>query len=225
MFLFWKYFTSTDNYYKLPEPNNLSEIKQIDHIQSTNKHLKKSITILIREFYDFENDLQHSIDSIINLIPNVQIYIIYNVEPYPPMSFMANYSTLYSNIKFINLNFDVKKSSKNLSPIFSIKTKYTLFIPDSIRLGGRSILQKMLKEIENTTGLLNGIKKSNTNANKIINRKIVVTSFSSNQKTAGNCCAIKNDIVNWTMEFTVKNDTKHCDMVRFFYTYTYAYMF
>lgn len=203
MFLFWKYFSVSDEYGATER--SAMAAKQVDHIQSTNKHIKKTITVVIRDFYDFENDLQRSIDSILNLIPSVQILVIYNVEPYPPMPFMANYSAMYSNVRFIDLSFDVKKSSKTLSPVFGVRTKYALFLPDSVRLGGRSILQKMLKEIESETA-----KKANS---KGVNRKVVVTQFASSQKTAGNCCSIKNDAVNWTMEFTVKNGSADCDMV------------
>lgn len=207
MCLFWKYFSVSDEYGATER--SAVAAKQIDHVQSTNKHIKKTITVVICDFYDFENDLQRSIDSILNLIPSVQILVIYNVEPYPPMPFMANYSAMYSNVRFINLSFDVKKSSKALSPVFGVKTKYTLFLPDSVRLGGRSILQKMLKEIE--AGVPETAKR--TNASKSVNRKVVVTQFASNQKTAGNCCSIKNDAINWTMEFTVKNGSTNCDMV------------
>lgn len=213
IFLFWKFYAISDAY-KSQTDSRVPANKQIDHIQTTNKHIKKTVTIVIRDFYDFENDLQRSIDSILGLIPTVQIIVIYNVEPYPPIPFMANYSALYSNVKFIDLSFDVKKTSKSLAPVFVIKTKYTLLLPDSVRLGGRSIIQKMLKEIENTAGLADGVRKIDATTNKSINRKIVVTPFTSNQKTMGNCCSIRNDYVNWTMEFSVTNDSKNCDMVQ-----------
>lgn len=204
-------------------------VRQKDRIQSTNRHIKKAITIVFRDFYHFENDLQHSIDSILNLIPSVQIVVVYDSEPYPPMAFIANYTTIYSNVKFINLSFDVKKTARALSPVFQMKTKYALFMPDSVRLGGRTIVQKMLKEIEKvdkgdaerTKQILSEGNEggagsvASSSSSKSICRKVVVIPFASNVKTMGNCCRIKMDLANWTMEYSVKNGTDNCDMVIF----------
>lgn len=202
-------------------------VRQKDRIQSTNRHIKKAITIVFRDFYHFENDLQHSIDSILNLIPNVQIVVVYDTEPYPPMTFITNYTAIHSNVKFINLSFDVKKTAKALSPVFQMKTKYALFMPDSVRLGGRTIVQKMLKEIEKVEkgdadrekqkasegGSGGGSGSTSSSSSKSIIRRIVVIPFASNVKTMGNCCRIKMDLANWTMEYSVKNGTDNCDMV------------
>lgn len=222
------------------------KIKQKERLQSTNKHIKRAITIIFRDFYHFDNDLEHSIDSILNLIPNIQILVVYDDEPYPPLTFIANFTTIHTNVKFINLKFDVRKSEVELSPIQQIRTKYVLFVPDSFRFGGRAIIQKMLKEIEKEPlklieldtqnpinialrGLgadvtLSSDQKRTANnvkdvtdrfkANgKIFNKKMAIIPFASNAKTMGNCCSIDLDFANWTMEYSVKNDTNDCDMV------------
>lgn len=214
--------------------------KQKDRVQSTNKHIKKTITIIFRDFYHFENDLQHSIDSILNLIPNIQIIVIYDNEPYPPLSFISNYTASRNNIKFVNLNFDIRKTAKTLSPINLVRTKYILFVPDSFRFGGRAIIQKMLKEMSSTEQITETISnesskmsadssyKKNTQENfmeitgenkskslgKSSIKRIVIIPFASNVRTMGNCCGMKLDFMNWTMEYSVKNDTTNCDMVR-----------
>lgn len=180
-----------------PKPSN--------RIQSTNKHIKKAITIIFRDVFHFDNDLKDSIDSILNLIPNVQILVVCDEEPYPPLSFVANYTVTRTNVKFINLAFDVTKSATAVNPITQIKTKYVLFMPDSVRIGGRSIMQKMLKEIERVDGV------DNDEHGAV--RKIVAVPFASNVKTIGNCCSIQLDFPNWTIEYSVKNGTDNCDMV------------
>lgn len=212
--------------------------------EKTNRHIKKAITIIFRDFYHFENDLKHSIDSILNLIPNVQIIVAYEDEPYPPLSFIANYTATHPNVKYINLNFDIRKTSRALSPLLQIKTKLTLFVPDSFRFGGRAIIQKMLNEIEkesntmkNDNNVVDSLDQStiqgdnsegfttnkNNNYNdkikatsKFINKKVVIIPFASNAKTMSNCCRINIDIANWTMEYNVKNNTRRCDMVNIF---------
>lgn len=249
LFYTWKWFlhskSTNDTLIIDAKLINAANNKQ-NRMHSTNKHIKKAITIIFRDFYHFENDLHHSIDSILNLIPNIQILVIYEDEPYPPLSFVCNYTVTHSNVKFINLNFDIRKTSKALSPLVQIRTKYVLFVPDSFRFGGRAIIQKMLTEIEKdpngkdasnsavVTGATNDGKTNDANAASIdrnsensdgnndknkstgkpMNKKIVIIPFASNVKTMSNCCRINVDIANWTMEYSVKNDTHHCDMVR-----------
>lgn len=201
--------------------------RQKERIQSTNKHIKKTITIIFRDFYHFENDLQHSIDSILNLIPNVQILVVCDDEPYPPLSFISNYTSTHLNVKFINLSFDIRKTAKALSPIYQVRTKYVLFAPDSFRFGGRAIIQKMIKEMERESGGVeataspndgnnnhqNANDKSRMTNGKVTSKKVLIVPFASNVKTMGNCCRIKLDFANWSIEYSVKNDTADCDMV------------
>lgn len=248
----WKWFLVGES-----EPNPTvvnsfatnEKAKQKERIQSANKHIKKTITIIFRDFYHFENDLQHSIDCILNLIPNVQILVVYDDEPYPPLSFISNYTSTRTNVKFINLNFDIRKTAKALSPIYQIRTKYVLFVPDSFRFGGRAIIQKMIKEIETETtpqqqpqqqrkaikttqtpfsasdgdaNVQNPNSDNNLSIDKNKNSKstikrILIVPFASNVKTMGNCCRIELDFANWSMEYSVKNDSTDCDMVNYLF--------
>lgn len=197
--------------------------KPKDRIQSTNKHIKKTITIIFRDFYHFENDLKLSIDSIVTLIPNVQILVIYDEEPYPPMDYLTNY-TVRNNVKLIRLGFDINKTAKLMSPIFQIRTKYVLILPDSVRLGGRSIIQKMLKEMGNVES--HADEKTNKKENSVRGpRNMVVVPFASNVRDFSNCCSIKIDFANWTIEYSVKNGSVNCDMVScliFFFHWQYC---
>lgn len=188
--------------------------KPKDRIQSTNKHIKKTITIIFRDFYHFENDLKGSIESIVSLIPNLQILVIYDDEPYPPMEYLANY-TIKNNVKLIRLGFDVNKTAKLMSPIFQIRTKYVLILPDGVRLGGRSIIQKMLREMGNNENHVDSVNEKMNKKDGLArgSRNMVVVPFASNVKDFSNCCSIKTDFVNWTVEYSVKNGTSNCDMV------------
>lgn len=200
-------------------------VKPKDKIQTANKHIKKTITIIFRDFYHFDNDLKGSIDSILTLIPAVQIFIVYNEEPYPPLDYLANYTTK-NNVKFVNLGFDVRKSAKMLTPIYQIKTKYVLLLPDSVRLGGRSIIQKMLKELNSgdeqqqqhqpvVLAADGGTKKDEKHGATAAKgpKKMLVIPFASNVRTMTNCCQLKLDMANWTLEYSVKNGTNSCDLV------------
>lgn len=239
-FCLWKWFLFSETNMNSIKAQSLltnKATKLKDRIRSTNKHISKEITVIFRDFYHFENDLHHSIDSILNLVPHIEILVIYEGEPYPPLNFMKNYSTLHSNVKFIDLSFDVSKTSRALMPLLHVRTKYVLFVPDSFRFGGRAILQKMLAEIQKEPHQRNPLKidgksaslsaepsiaeyitrkstnSSQSNKRKPSTKKVVVIPFASNLKTSSNCCYINIDIANWTMEYSVRNDSQNCDMV------------
>ncbi|XP_065092821.1 ribitol 5-phosphate transferase FKRP [Ochlerotatus camptorhynchus] len=220
------------------KPTRITKFSRIrDRIQNTNKFLKKSITVIFRDFYDFDNDLMQSIASVTNLIPNVQVFVISPEIPYPPLDIFtnpgqtANQTTWFeknSNVKFFSLSYDVSKSLKETLPILQVQTKYVLFLPDSVRLNGRSLLTRMLREISNpsTNDLLlqqhqNLLLRQNNQAieNKIdLNhkpeRKIIAVPFAANQKSLANCCHLQLDLPNWTLEYVTGNETDSCDMYK-----------
>lgn len=208
-----------------------------DRIQNTNKFLKKSLTVIFRDFYDFDNDLTQSIASVTNLIPNVQVFVISPEIPYPPLDIFTNpgqstnQTTWFekdSNVKFFSLGYDVTKSLKDTLPILQVQTKYVLFLPDSVRLNGRSLLTRMLREIATPSQnelLLqqhqNVLLRQNNQAveNKIdLNqkpeRRIIAVPFAGNPKSAANCCHLLLDLPNWTLEYVTGNDTDSCDMYK-----------
>ncbi|XP_062706609.1 ribitol 5-phosphate transferase FKRP [Aedes albopictus] len=208
-----------------------------DRIQNTNKFLKKSLTVIFRDFYDFDNDLTQSIASVTNLIPNVQVFVISPEIPYPPLDIFTNpgqstnQTTWFekdSNVKFFSLGYDVTKSLKDTLPILQVQTKYVLFLPDSVRLNGRSLLTRMLREIATPSQnelLLqqhqNVLLRQNNQAveNKIdLNqkpeRRIIAVPFAGNPKSTANCCHLLLDLPNWTLEYVTGNDTDSCDMYK-----------
>lgn len=194
--------------------------KPRDRIQSANKHIKKTVTIVFRDFYHFDSDLKGSIDSVLALIPNIQILVVYDEEPYPPMEYFANY-TANKNVKFVNLAFDVRRSGKAVFPMYQIKTRYTLLLPDSVRLGGRSIIQKMLKEIGSGTDVMAAANskgnvaadKDSTHGKEKKVKQLLAIPFASNVRGYTNCCKLNLDFSNWTLEYNVKNGSDNCDMV------------
>ncbi|XP_058447694.1 ribitol 5-phosphate transferase FKRP [Malaya genurostris] len=208
-----------------------------DRIQNTNKYLRKSITIVFRDFYDFDNDLMQSIASVTNLIPNIPIFVISPDMPYPPLDIFTspgqsgnqtNWFEKESNVKFFSLGYDITKPLKDTLPILQIKTKYTLFMPDGVRLNGRSLLSRLLQEIStpSTDDLLlqqhqnlllkqnNQIVEHKIDLNQKPEHRIVVVPFASNQKAASNCCNLQLDLPNWTLEYVTGNGTDSCDMYK-----------
>lgn len=198
--------------------------KPRDRIQSANKHIKKMVTIVFRDFYHFDTDLRASIESVLSLIPNIQVVVVYDSEPYPPLDYVSNYTTK-NNVHFVNTEFDVHRTGKSMSPMHFVKTRFTLLMPDSVRLGGRSIIQKMLREIErDEAGNFDGgltrekggdgsdVRREEMSAEKRL-RRMVVVPFSSNIRGYTSCCNLILDFPNWTLEYSVRNGTYNCDLV------------
>lgn len=235
-----KYFTDGPNHaasLSLPIVSP-KPLKPRDRIQSTNKHIKKMVTIVFRDFYFFDTDLQASIESILNLIPSIQIIVVYDTEPYPPLEFVANL-TARNNVYFVSSAFDVFQTGRTASPLNLIRSRYTLIVPDSLRLGGRSILQKMLKEIEKNdygrqVGKLSAalVEKTSptsdggtvntaqphlkvmddTAAKRTTAKKLLIVPFGGNVRHMASCCRLHLGFANWTLEYVTGNGTVNCDL-------------
>lgn len=177
-----------------------------DKTKNSNKHIKKSITVVFRSFYNFENDLKSSIDNLLETIPNLPIVILQDGVSYPPIIYRVNSSlTAAENpVKFFSLGFDIRKNAKDLAPFATIKTRYVLFMPDSVRISSKSLFQKVLK-------VMNNIPASNNT------KTMIVIPFAGNIKTQSSCVQLNLDFPNWTAEYTVTNYTEKCDLVRFLF--------
>ena len=205
----WKYFTSPDHGSADSQIllHEITTTKPLDRIAIANTHLRNSLTIVFRDFQPFDNDLKQSISSFVNLIPNIKILIVCDEIPYPPLDiFMvatpANQSISTSlifqdNVKFMSLSLDLSKNAQDV--LAQIKTKYVLLLPDSVRLAnGRQFLQKLLKELGTMIAERN---------------RMLIIPFLSNKRLVNYCFQINIDPSHWTLEYAVKNGTKHCDMV------------
>lgn len=212
-------------------------LKPRDRIQSANRHIKKMVTIVFRDVYFFDNDIQASIESILALIPSIQIIVIYDEEPYPPLEFVANL-TARSNVQFVSSAFDVQKTGQTASPLNLIRSRYVLLVPDAFRLGGRSILQKILKEIDRDVyespppsalrmmkrsegsvdgGVISSISTVTQPPLKLPRRRVPIkrmlyVPFGNNVRHYASCCRMYLGIANWTLEYAHGNGTIGCDM-------------
>jgi fukutin-related protein len=200
----WKYFTVTDNL----QTNIIQKASSFkttgrDKIQNANKLLRRSVTIVFRDFYHYDNDLKNCIDHLLNLIPDIRIIIVCDELPYPPMSIFSSStnqtssaaltSLIYKeNVQFFHLDMDFSKTTSEKNPLNYIITKYTLFMPDGFRLSnGRQLLQKLIKNLGHSER-----DKSH--------RKILAVPFAANNKLFN----------YWSLQYEVKNTTKNCDMVK-----------
>jgi hypothetical protein len=224
----WKYFYSSENPLdKIPSQKidtTTTPKPKVDRVQEAKKFLQKSLTIIFRDFYHFDNDLKSSIDHLLALIPDLRILVISEDYPYPPINIFATHlasnqtvkpsitNLIYKeNVQFLWLSMDITKTSTELNPLNFIQTKYVCFMPDNFKLAnGRQMFQRMIKLLTNDEHQYSTRWKSK--------RKIVIVPFDSNQRYINYCFQINSDIPNWTLEYEVKNKTTNCDLVWKFYS-------
>lgn len=187
------------------------------------EQLRKTITIVFRIFYSFENDIKESINSILDVVPNMPIVVYLEGIPYPPLTYELRNTSSKSlsadndiNVKFVNLKYDFSQrhNINELNPLSVIRTKYVLFMPDSVRLNNKSILQKILKET-NSQEWLRRTSFDVVKFDEKFIRKILIISFSGNLKSFANCAEIHLDFPNWTIQYmAVNTSSDHCDLVK-----------
>jgi fukutin-related protein len=218
-FVSWKYFIASEHSSDENSIQGSSFIKPTskprDRIKEANKFLRKSVTIIFRDFYHFDNDLKTNIDHLLNLVPDLRILIISDEFPYPPLNiFLSSLSTNQSsssssliykeNVQFFNLDVDLTKTTNEKNPLNFIQTKFVLFMPDSFRLSnGRQLFQRLIKSL-------------GPNIKDRSHRKILIVPFMSTQKLINYCFQINADVPNWTLQYEVKNTTKNCNLVKRF---------
>ncbi|XP_017484571.1 PREDICTED: fukutin-related protein [Rhagoletis zephyria] len=203
-----------------------------DKLKNANKHIRKSITIVFRSFYNFENDLKASIDNLLDIVPNLSVLVLLEGAPYPPVSYERNITASgeENTVRFINLGFDVQKTPEQLNALAAIHTKYVLFLPDSVRLTSKNLLQKILREINSAMPLGAGIAaraplrageaKHQQEARALVPpvgpeetvKRIVIVPFAGNMKSFSSCTQINLDLPNWTIQYVAVNSSDKCDL-------------
>lgn len=160
--------------------------------KSPTKHLSKLITVIIRDFELYENDVTLTAHSFLNIFPMMHLFILYDELPYPPLDIMLTNNSL-PNVKFINLSPSLKSSFMDNYPVAQIRTKYVLFVPDSTRLTSRQTLQVLINEISKREG------------------SIVVAPVRNQRKNIA-CLKINVNIREWVLKYSSTKDLE-CDGV------------
>ncbi|KAL4714989.1 hypothetical protein ACJJTC_003140 [Scirpophaga incertulas] len=156
----------------------------------THLHLSKLITVVFRQFEEFENDVADSVQSFVSAFPNMPILLVCDRKPYPPFPFSATNDTL-RNVKVVSLEFKLDASAADLNPLSYIHTEFVLFVPDSIRVSRRA-LQEM------------------TEFATTLSKHAVGLAVGSSRLI---CLQVKWSYVDWTLQYTKDSSGKICDSV------------
>lgn len=130
----WKVFLSFSNETK--SSANVFQNKSI-------KHVSRLVTIIIRDVELNNNDVSSTVESIFHLYPNIQVFVVTNGIPYPPLRVFQTNNTS-KNVRLLNLqnSFDVPHFQSY--PLYYVTTPFVLFLPDSTRITNRHVVQQMV---------------------------------------------------------------------------------
>lgn len=161
--------------------------------KTPNKHLSKLITVIIRQFETYENDVSATVESILTLFPHIHIYIICDDIPYPPLNILYGNGTS-KQVHLLNLGLSLGVPLKDRLPSLSISTKYALFIPDSTRIPSRQVVQAMVNEVIKHPGDL-------------------CAALYANDKSPS-CLGVEVNIREWSLKYSkMDEEGKVCDAV------------
>ncbi|EFN86078.1 fukutin-related protein [Harpegnathos saltator] len=114
--------------------------------QKLHRHLARLVTIVIRQFESFENDVASVVESVLNSFPTIPILIICDELPYPPLELdFANESM--RNVRLISLRPEFNKSFEERNPLYYIRTKFVMFLPDATRLSTKQVIQETISQV------------------------------------------------------------------------------
>ncbi|XP_051900040.1 fukutin-related protein [Pristis pectinata] len=101
------------------------------------------ITVLIREFEDFENWVVGVAQSFMKKRPDQPIVVVADKLPYPPLDLPDK-----QNIQVVLLKASPDQPHYVIRPEFYIKTEYTLLVPDGVQLDSTQQIDRLLQEFE-----------------------------------------------------------------------------
>lgn len=134
----------------LMHANNLFSVDE--YVLSAGSHYKgqdahhlliaKQVTVIIREFEDFENRLNETVNNFKRISPYLTMIVVSDNVPYPPVKL-----NLTQTVRFVNLQLkpDSDHPEKVLSQL--ITTPYIMFVPDGTNVTTAAALLLTLRNV------------------------------------------------------------------------------
>lgn len=157
------------------------------------KHLSRSLTVVFRQFEEFENDVADSVQSFVSAFPNMPILVVSKSMPYPPLPFSVTNETL-RNVKVVSLELRLDGSPADVNLWTYINSDYVLFVPDSTRVS-RRVLQQA------TSALIASGTSNNAIAIGVGGAQL-------------SCMSVKWDYPEWTLQYAKGGNVRACDAIQ-----------
>lgn len=117
-------------------PNDL-----LTSLGGSRSEIAKVITVVVREFEFFENDLSETVQSFLKVLPSVRVVILADAYPYPPLQIP---SADDGDVRLVVLRPRVDEPSFVSRPEQYVHTPFVLLVPDSVRLTSDTKIEEML---------------------------------------------------------------------------------
>nr|XP_033809793.1 fukutin-related protein [Geotrypetes seraphini]XP_033809794.1 fukutin-related protein [Geotrypetes seraphini] len=149
------------------------------------------VTILIREFEDFENHVAEAIQSFLQQRPDQPLVVVADHLPYPPLALAA-----VPNVQLVILKPSPDQPSHISKPEFYIQTDYVVLVPDGVQVDSMRPLDKMLEEIKASKG------------------KTVMVAAPVHSLSPLQCLDVKVNLREWTITYRMATSSRVCSAVQ-----------
>ena len=119
-----------------PKVNNPTVVQP----QKLHRRLARLLTVIIRQFENFENDVTTTVKTILNSFPSMSIIVVCDEFIYPPLELDFSNDTL-KNVKLVYLEPSFNRTAEDRDPLSYVHTRFVAFLPDATRLITKQTLQ------------------------------------------------------------------------------------
>lgn len=158
------------------------------------KTFQNEVTVVIMEFEDYENDIPRCVQSVLDVFPKINIVVLSNRRPYPPLDLP------WDNVQLVVAEIPPDQKQSSGRPENYITTPYVLVMPDGSRFDSAKLPLSMLASLKETS---------------TSNSKIVAVPLESRKPLQ--CYNLKVDLKRWTLQYSLsKNlsgDFMICDSI------------
>ncbi|XP_015676477.1 fukutin-related protein [Protobothrops mucrosquamatus] len=109
--------------------------------------LRPGVTILIRDFEDFENYVPSVVRSFLKQHPELPVLVVADSWPYPPLLLPK-----VPNVQLVILKPSPAQPAYVSRPETYVRTEYVALVPDGVRVDSASQLEELLEELKGSGG-------------------------------------------------------------------------
>ena len=148
-----------------------------------------SVTFVFREYEQFENDIADSTLSLLSMFPDVDIVIVADTLPYPPLKLPRK-----PNVHLVTMTTSPDRKLLESRPENYIKTEYIILLPDGVRL----------KSKDHVYYMIDYLKRQQSDVT------IAVWPVEGDVAT---CRGLTMNVKQWTLQYSAPGQPYMCDAI------------
>lgn len=159
--------------------------------EMTRENLAERISIIIREFEDFDNSLSKTVDSVQTTLGKVPVFIVADHLPYPPLMLENK-----EGVKVVTLSSDLTKNYSTSCPLHFFRSQYVFIIPDGVKI-------RDWKQVHDYVTFLHSKQDTRAVAVPVANARL-------------ECEGLNVDLKRWSVSFqgNYSEETFYCPFLR-----------